>query len=66
MHGTSSMQQYQWDPVDHEVWQQLGIHLPLRADIAVTTNLGKHVILALPMPGEPDLAHARYTSLADL
>jgi len=69
-HGTYSKMQkesaYQGDSVHKQVWQQLGIDLPLRADVAVTTNLGKHVVLALTMTGEPDLAHPCHPSLADL
>ena len=52
--------------VHKQVWQQLGIDLALRADVAVTTNLGKHVVLALTMAREPDLAHACHPGLADL
>lgn len=57
---------YQGDSVHKQVWQQLGINLALRADVAVTTNLGKHVVLALTMTGEPDLAHACHPGFADL
>ena len=41
---------YQGHSVHHEVWQQLGIHLPLGTDVAIATNLGKHVVLTFPMP----------------
>ena len=65
-HEENCLEKYQWDPVYKQVRQHFGVDLPLRADVAVPTNLGKHVVLTLTMAREPDLAHAGYSSFTYL
>ena len=57
---------YQWNSVHKQIRQHFGIDLSLGADVAVPTNLGKHIVLTLTVAREPDLAHAGHASFTNL